>query len=1741
MTSSRSVPRLLALVTTCCVLLAACGTSPDEPPSPATQTLALTGVDGDLTVTAPGTVLNRYAVLSADVSAGATSLEVTAATDLDHPTFGPLSSGDLVLIIQMQGASIDTSDTAAYGTLTALNSAGLHEFAVVRRVDGNILHLACAGLRSGYSAAGRTQVVRVPQFSNLTIEAGGSVVASPWNGQRGGVVVLHVEGASAISGTIDASGQGFRPGVRENSSAAAGTQVLIYRSSDASLGAEKGESIVGDGAVYATLGGRYGRGAPANGGGGGNSHNAGGGGGANGNNSLTWTGQGVMSSTVTGAAAWTRDPAYVANGNALTNSSGGGRGGYTYSANNLDALTVGPNQATWGGNSRTDVGGLGGRPLDNDPTSRLFLGGGGGAGDGNNDAGADGGSGGGLVYLISSTVSGSGFIRANGGNAQNTTAGHNDAPGGGGGGGTVVVLSTSLSGISVEANGGRGGNQLITGNEAEGPGGGGGGGYIALSGGTPTTSVNGGQSGTTTSGALTEFPVNGSTFGATGQVVTAPAVPLPWLTCSPIDLEVSITDGATTTMPGATVRYTVTVTNAGPGTATNAPVSVPVPANGTGAAWTCAGAAGGSCGAASGSGAIATTVTLPPGGTATFLFDLDVSLAATGTLDVTATASEPAPLLEVDPADNTATDSDTIVASADLSVTLVESTDPAPEGSPLTYTVQVANGGPNAAGNVTVTFPVPGGSTFSSASGTGWSCAESAGVVTCTRPSLPSGSAPDISIVVVPTIEGGTLSASVSVSSDTPDPTPANNSDTEDTTISPTNDPPVNTVPGAQTTPEDTPLVFSPANGNALSLLDPDAGSAPVQVTLTVTQGTLTLGGTAGLTFTEGDGTSDTTMTFTGTAADIIAALDGLSFTPNANSTGGATLTLITNDQGNTGAGGPLSDTDTVDITVTPVNDPPTAVNDTATVPAGPTARPIDVLANDTAAPDTNETLTVTAVTPGSQGGTVTIIDGGARVSYTPAPGFKGTETFTYTLSDGNGGTAIATVTVTVIDDRDGDGLSDEDEVARGTNPDDPDSDDDGIPDGTEVNVGGTNPLDDDTDNDGLIDGNEDADHDGTVDPGETDPRDADTDDGGVNDGEEVRRGTDPLQQGDDIERRVVGSGCSASGANGPPSALWLILAVLGLTRPRLRSLQAVGQRMSRGLLALGVVGVLAASAAAQAQSGGSTAIDVQQFKPAPGKADVLGLHGPGVPGNLSWRAGLYLNYAHDPLVVINPRTDTLLQHLVKNQVGFDLMGAVGFGDRFELGAVVPLNLQHGEFEQLPTGNLEQQWKGGVGDLRLVPKALLLDHEGLRLGVAVPVVLPTGGATALRGQEGLGVQPRLAADYAFEGGTRLLANVGVNLRGRQELLNLSVGNELSYGVGAAIPFHLQGHRLTGLASLGGAFGLGASGGADEEEIPLEAQAGLQYHFSKSVLATLGLGRGLTLGYGMPVFRVFTGVSWTAEEEPRPRPKEPVVVTDTDQDGLPDTEDKCPTEPEDKDGFEDADGCSEPDNDQDGLPDTKDKCPLKPEDKDGFEDEDGCSDPDNDQDGILDGQDKCPLKPEDKDGFQDTDGCPDPDNDRDGLLDGEDKCPLEPEVINGVEDTDGCPDKGESKVQVQGKRILILEKVHFATNKDVVLPRSFPLLQQVAAVLKANPEVKKVRIEGHTDDRGNDAFNMDLSQRRANNVRKYLVEQAGIAPERLEAVGYGETQPVDTNKTAAGRENNRRVIFTILEMDKLQAP
>ena len=240
---------------------------------------------------------------------------------------------------------------------------------------------------------------------------------------------------------------------------------------------------------------------------------------------------------------------------------------------------------------------------------------------------------------------------------------------------------------------------------------------------------------------------------------------------------------------------------------------------------------------------------------------------------------------------------------------------------------------------------------------------------------------------------GGTASATVTV------------------TVNLVNDPPVNTVPGSQDVNEDVALTFSTGDGNAISVADPDAGSAAVQVALTATHGILTLSGTTGLTLT-GGANGSARVTFRGTLAAVDAALDGLTFTPNPvlGIQTLATLQIVSDDLGNTGVGGARTDSDTVNITVHPVQHAPVAVADTASTDED-AGVDVHVLTNDHDVD--GDALTVTATGAAASGGTVQIVEG-TYVHYTPALNFNGPDSFSYTVSDGQGGTATATVSVTV-------------------------------------------------------------------------------------------------------------------------------------------------------------------------------------------------------------------------------------------------------------------------------------------------------------------------------------------------------------------------------------------------------------------------------------------------------------------------------------------------------------------------------------------------------------------------------------------------------------------------------------------------------------------------------------------------------------------------------------------------------
>jgi outer membrane protein OmpA-like peptidoglycan-associated protein len=478
-----------------------------------------------------------------------------------------------------------------------------------------------------------------------------------------------------------------------------------------------------------------------------------------------------------------------------------------------------------------------------------------------------------------------------------------------------------------------------------------------------------------------------------------------------------------------------------------------------------------------------------------------------------------------------------------------------------------------------------------------------------------------------------------------------------------------------------------------------------------------------------------------------------------------------------------------------------------------------------------------------------------------------------------------------------------------------------------------------------------------------------------------------------------------------------------------------------------------------------------------------------------------------------------------------DLLLALGIGYGFELGVALPLTLaQDSEQVAVDLNVVDSPVGPGIGDLRLVPKLRLVERGPVKLAGAMELAFPSGSREDLLGAKGITFTPKVIVsvatqivDVGFNIGFRIRDKQSISIGAAQE--QVTVNDDLVLSLALRVPL-VKDH----LDLVADTFMALAIEQQDKEEIPLELLAGLRYTLPLGFTVNIGAGPGLTRGVGVPSVRLFAGVGY--QYQPGKRGRATPLVEDRDNDGLVDDKDECPVEPEDRDGFKDNDGCPDLDNDNDGILDDKDRCPLEPEDRDGFKDSDGCPDPDNDNDGLPDVSDRCPMEPEDHDKFQDDDGCPDPDNDGDAIPDVRDRCPLQPETVNNVDDDDGCPDQAQGLVQIRRGAIKVAP-VYFATGKDVIQKKSEPTLKLLAATLREHKWVKKLRIEGHTDNRGKQAFNTSLSQRRAESVRRFLTRNR-VEASRVEALGLGPTQPIADNRTRAGRAQNRRVEFVIID-------
>jgi len=263
------------------------------------------------------------------------------------------------------------------------------------------------------------------------------------------------------------------------------------------------------------------------------------------------------------------------------------------------------------------------------------------------------------------------------------------------------------------------------------------------------------------------------------------------------------------------------------------------------------------------------------------------------------------------------------------------------------------------------------------------------------------------------------------------------------------------------------------------------------------------------------------------------------------------------------------------------------------------------------------------------------------------------------------------------------------------------------------------------------------------------------------------------------------------------------------------------------------------------------------------------------------------------------------------------------------------------------------------------------------------------------------------------------------------------------------------------------------------------------------------------------------------------PAPPPPPSDRDVDGIPDAQDACPDQAGNAVPDPAKNGCPPPsDRDHDTILDAQDACPDQAGDPNADPAKNGCPPPpDRDHDSILDAQDACP----DQAGVANADpklnGCPPPaDKDGDGIVDASDACPDAAGEASDDPKRNGCP-----KAFVQDSQIKILDQVKFKLNKAEIVPgnESEDVLQAVLKVLNEHPEVKGLRIQGHTDNTGSAARNKELSKQRAQTVRDWLVKH-GIDASRLTAEGFGPDKPLESNETEAGRHVNRRVEFHLVE-------
>jgi len=593
--------------------------------------------------------------------------------------------------------------------------------------------------------------------------------------------------------------------------------------------------------------------------------------------------------------------------------------------------------------------------------------------------------------------------------------------------------------------------------------------------------------------------------------------------------------------------------------------------------------------------------------------------------------------------------------------------------------------------------------------------------------------------------------------------------------------------------------------------------------------------------------------------------------------------------------------------------------------------------------------------------------------------------------------------------------------------------------------------------------------------------------------------------------------------------------------------------------------GLLAALTTSEAWGQGFA---VNRYEPTPGGDVFFSSDFPLYSGNRTVvpRFGIVGDYAYRPLVA--RRTGQDPQAIIEHMGHLHAQVTVGILNRFDLHLSVPFMLFSTGAGSV--GGFSALNAPAVGDIRFGARVRLWGeadktpfsiHLGAQLFMGfIPYSQPSFGVTdgTARGRGYV----LLAGHASIIRWSFMLGVHGRPLVSLGDSEGNAVGTELF--TNAALGFTLLNNRLTFGPEFWANTGLtkpfmntGTSG---------EVALGVHYLIADVVQVGVGGGLGLFRQAGTPAARGLLQIAYSPAD--RPVVAAPPRELDTDRDGVLDRDDLCVTVPQGNNPDSHRRGCPRTDQDNDGVFDDEDVCIAEPKGEHPDPARLGCPIGDADHDTVLDNEDACVTTPMGDHPDPDRRGCPDGDQDNDTVLDHQDQCPT---VAQGAhpdparagcplpdEDHDTVPDAVDAcrtqagapnpnprlngcpnGVSIANGMLNILTPVFFDTNSDRIQARSFRVLQSVATALQAAPELRKIRIEGHTDDVGDDATNMELSNRRALSVRRWLIDHR-IEEGRLEAQGFGETVPLTPVGNLTGRardrarSQNRRVQFRIID-------